>query len=64
MTLHEGSWRDNVPRRERYEAEHPEVGITVKDGIWTAVIPDRRPVIRVDLGRLLDVLEALDEPEA
>jgi hypothetical protein len=60
--MHADSWRDNVPRREQYEAAHPEVTITYDRGAWTAEIPGRKPIVQHDLGRLLDALEALDEP--
>jgi hypothetical protein len=55
-------WNDNVPRRLRYEAEYIEVKISFYGGFFRAIVPGRpEPVIRYDLGRLLDILEALDE---
>jgi hypothetical protein len=54
---------DQVPRRQAYEAAHPEVQITYHGLYWRAVVnePAGRTVIsRYELKDLLDKLEALD----
>jgi hypothetical protein len=54
---------DQVPRRQAYEAAHPEVQITYHGPYWRAVVneQDGRTVIsRYELKDLLDKLEALD----
>ena len=51
-----------MPRRERYEGDHPGVTITFERGLWHAVVPGRaEPLVRYELRVLLDILEALDE---
>lgn len=63
--MHEADpYNDQVPRKERYEAAHPEVRITCGfGGIWYAKVPGRdTDLTRISLRHLLDVLEALDEP--
>ncbi|HEX6527656.1 MAG TPA: hypothetical protein VF070_47715 [Streptosporangiaceae bacterium] len=59
--LHDGaSFPDQVSRRERFKAAHPQVRITFVGPAWQAVIPlpDGEDVItRYELRDLLDVLE-------
>jgi hypothetical protein len=58
-----GGWADQVPRRARFEAEHPEVSIELLGhaGPWQGVIPaqggGREVVTRYELRDLLDELE-------
>ena len=59
---HGGDYPDQVPRKQAYEAAHPDVQITFCGPYWRAVVPgDRGEVVitRVDLKALLDALEAL-----
>ena len=64
------AWRDQVPRREAFERDHPEVTIRAggvplapesdRAGWWQAAILDGdtvQYVTRYELGNLLDVLE-------
>ena len=51
MVRGEPGYEDQVPRREAYEAAHPDVKITYHGGWWQAVIPE-------EAGEL-DKLEAL-----
>ena len=64
MTLRgEPGYMDQVPRREAYEAAHPDVKITYHGGWWQAVIPEdagETVVSRYELKALLDKLESLD----
>jgi len=58
---------DQVPRREAYEAAHPDVKITYHGGWWQAVIPEdagETVISRYELKALLDKLESLDSPAA
>ena len=62
MVSGEPVYEDQVPRRERYEGDHPDVTITFERGLWHAVVPGRaEPLVRYELRALLDILEALDE---
>jgi len=56
---------DEVPRKLRYEAEHPEVKITLGlGGLWRARVPGRdTEMVRVVLRHLLDALDALDDEQ-
>jgi hypothetical protein len=57
------SYADQVIRRERYELAHPNVEINYVSPSWVGTVPGYpRPFVRYDLRRLLDILEALDEP--
>jgi len=57
MVRSEPVYVDQVPRREAYEREHPDVKITCNRGLWRAVVPGREaPVVQIDLRRLLDKL--------
>jgi hypothetical protein len=52
---------DQVPRRERFEAAHPDVRIACLGPAWQAVIPcpsGEEVVTRYDLKALLDSLES------
>ena len=58
-------YADQVPRRQEFEREHPEVRITFLSTVWQGVIPqpDGEEVhIRYELSDLLDLLEALLAP--
>ncbi len=58
-------YADQVPRRQVFEREHPEVRITFLNTVWQGVIPqpDGEEVhIRYELSDLLDLLEALLAP--
>jgi hypothetical protein len=61
MNLISGGYRDNVARREQFEAEHPDVVITsVNRGMaWYAKRDGEEIATAVDLGRLMDRLEKL-----
>lgn len=70
MPRHQSSYTDQVPRREAYEREHPEVTITYMGPYWKAVITGEHgetTISRYDLKALLDTLEAdgqtAQEPE-
>ena len=58
---------DQVPRKLAYVEAHPEVVFHPprrSDPMWTAVLDGGDTEVRtVDLGLLLDRLEALDSPE-
>ncbi|MGH3188663.1 MAG: hypothetical protein ACRDPY_21490 [Streptosporangiaceae bacterium] len=63
MVRGEPDFIDQVPRREAYEAAHPDVKITYHGGWWQAVIPEdagETVVSRYELRALLDKLESLD----
>jgi hypothetical protein len=54
---------DQVPRRETYEAAHPDVEIIYLSPSWQAIIPEddgETIITRPSLGKLLDKLESLD----
>jgi hypothetical protein len=53
---------DQVPRREAYEAAHPDVKISYHGPHWQAVIPERAGetvITRYSLKALLDKLDEL-----
>jgi hypothetical protein len=53
---------DQVPRKLRFEADHPQVRITFCGPYWRAVIPrdgGEETVTGLDLRWLLDALEEL-----
>lgn len=55
---------DQVPRRQAFEAAHPEVEITYHGPYWKAVITEeagQTVVTRYELKDVLDKLEALDQ---
>lgn len=59
----EPEYPDQVPRREAFEAAHPEVKITYHGPYWKAVITEgtgQTVVTRYELKDVLDKLEALD----
>ncbi len=63
----EAAYVDQVPRRQAYEAEHPNVKITYLGPIWRAIIREdngETVITRVHLRDLLDKLELMDEPGA
>ena len=57
---------DNVTRKLAYEDHHPDVRFVppcVHDGFWTVILEAGAVELRaVDLGLLLDELEARDRP--
>jgi hypothetical protein len=58
----EPGYVDQVPRRQAYEAAHPNVEILYRGPYWKAIIHEdtgQATVTRVDLRKLLDTLEAL-----
>ena len=59
----EPEYADQVPRRQAYEADHPDVKITYHGPHWKAVITEetgRTVITRYELKDVLDKLEALD----
>ena len=55
-------YEDQVPRKQAYEAAHPDVRITFCGPYWRAVVPEAHgetTITRYDLRDLLDALEAL-----
>ena len=63
MVPSEPRYPDQVPRRQAYEAGHPEVEITYRGPYWKAVVREEvgeTVITRYDLKDLLDKLEALD----
>jgi hypothetical protein len=53
-----------IPRKVRYEREHPDVQIIYGTDHWQAVIPvqgGQNVITRFELGDLMDELESLDE---
>ena len=65
MIRGEPDYADQVPRREAYEAAHPNVEIIYMGSWWQAIIreADGRTIVnRYDLRTLLDKLESLDAP--
>ena len=59
----EPEYVDQVPRRQAYEAGHPDVEITYHGPYWKAVITEgtgQTTVTRYELKDVLDKLEALD----
>jgi hypothetical protein len=55
-----GGYEDQVVRRQRFEAAHPEVRIAPVRAAWQAIIPTERGedvVTRYELRHLLDELE-------
>jgi len=54
---------DQVPRRQAYEAAHPDVEITYHGPYWKAVIPEgtgHTVITQYELKDVLDKLEALE----
>jgi hypothetical protein len=54
---------DQVPRRQAYEAAHPDVEITYHGPYWKALITEetgQTVITRYELKDVLDRLEALD----
>ena len=55
---------DQVPRRQAYEAAHPDVEIIYRGPYWKAVITEQTGqtvITRYELKDVLDKLEALDQ---
>jgi hypothetical protein len=62
MVRGEPEYADQVPRREAYEAAHPDTVITYHGKYWKAVIPEAdgsTEINRYTLEALLDKLESL-----
>jgi hypothetical protein len=56
-------YADQVPRRQAYEAAHPEVEILYRGPYWKAVVREdagETIITRYELRDLLDKLEAID----
>ena len=63
----EPEYIDQVPRRQAYEAAHPEVEIIYLGPHWQAIIREGEGmtvITRHGLKQLLDKLESLDPPAA
>jgi hypothetical protein len=61
----EPGYVDQVPRREAYEAAHPDVEILYLGPYWQAIIREetgQTTITRHSLKSLLDKLESLDLP--
>ena len=67
MVRGEPEYVDQVPRREEYEAAHPDVEILYIGPYWQAIIHEQNDgktiIIRHSLKPLLDKLESLDGPQ-
>src|ERR1700691_2668736 len=66
MVRGEPEYVDQVPRREAYEAAHPETEILYIGPYWQAIIPEpsgKTIITRHSLKRLLDKLESLDSAD-
>jgi len=63
MLRDEPEYIDQVPRREAYEAEHPNVKITYTAPVWQAIITEEDQgetvITRYGLKQLLDKLESM-----
>ena len=63
MVRNEPEYPDQVPRREAYQAAHPDVLISYYGKYWKAVIPEppdgSTEINRYTLESLLDKLEVL-----
>jgi hypothetical protein len=60
MLMRSATWQDQVPRRQAFEAAHPEVDISFLSTAWQAVIPlpdGEHVVVRYELADLLDALD-------
>ena len=68
MTVYgEPGYADQVPRRQAYQAAHPEVEILYLGPCWQAIICEesgKTIITRYELKALLDTLEALDREAA
>ncbi len=63
MVTGEPEYVDQVPRRQAYEAAHPQVEILYLGPYWQAIICEdagKTIITRYELKILLDELEALD----
>ena len=59
----EPAYEDQVPRREAYEAAHPDVEIIYRGPYWKAIVREESGetvITRYDLKDLLDKLEAFE----
>jgi len=54
-------YADQVPRRQEFEREHPEVRITFLSTVWQGVIPQPDGEIVVTRYELSDLLDAMEE---
>jgi hypothetical protein len=62
MVRSEPDYADQVPRRQSFEAAHPDVTITYQGPHWQAVIPEptgETVIVRYSLKQLLDKLDEL-----
>ena len=63
MVRGEPEYVDQVPRRQAYEAAHPEVEILYIRPYWQAIINEQNDgkhiIIRYSLKQLLDKLESM-----
>lgn len=68
MVRGEPEYVDQVPRREEYEAAHPDVEILYIGPYWQAILREENDgktiITRHSLKTLLDKLESLDGPQA
>jgi hypothetical protein len=55
MVMGEPDYVDQVPRREAYEAAHPDVEITYLGPYWKAVVTEERGQIVITRYELKDV---------
>ena len=66
MVRGEPDYVDQVPRREAYEAAHPNVEIIYIGPYWQAIVSEgegKTIITRHGLKQLLDKLEALDSAD-
>ena len=66
MVRGEPDYIDQVQRRHRYEAAHPNVEIIYLSPYWQAIVREdagQTIITRPSLGKLLDKLEALDQEQ-
>lgn len=63
MVRGEPDYPDQVVRRERYEAAHPDTEIVYLPPMWQAIVHEEEDgmtvITRTSLGKLLDKLESL-----
>ena len=61
----EHGYVDQVPRRQQYQAAHPNVEVLYHGSYWQAIVREDAGEIvitRYELRALLDKLESLDHP--
>ena len=62
MVIGEPAYADQVPRRQAYEAAHPQTEIIYRGAYWQALIPEpdgETVITRYTLRELLDKLDEL-----